>query len=95
MIKIGKLALKTGAPDEARLLSSSGCSAAEMRRLLAGPCLASTIAAALLACATGEQLPRLSALATAIADAGCEAVRRRVLKLYQSRKRGPRAKNKS
>jgi hypothetical protein len=49
-MKIGKLTLETVALDESRLFSSTGHSAAEMRRVLSGPASSTTIAKALNAC---------------------------------------------
>jgi hypothetical protein len=49
-MKIGKLKLETVAPDEARLLSSTGLSVAEMYRMLAGTVSTSVLARAANAC---------------------------------------------
>lgn len=89
-MKIGNLELRTGTPDEARLLSSASCSVAEMRRLLAGECLAGTVAKALLACCSSEDRPDSAELARAIAAHGIEKVKSRVARLYAARPAQPK-----
>jgi hypothetical protein len=51
-MKIGKLTLETVEPNEVRLISSTGLSVAEMRRMLAGSISPSLIARGLNACLT-------------------------------------------
>jgi hypothetical protein len=51
-MKIGKLTLETVAPNAERLISSTGLSVAEMRRMLAGSISPSLIARGLNACLT-------------------------------------------
>lgn len=80
-----------GAPDEARLLSSTGVSRAEMARMLSGHCLAGTVASALLACAAGDELPSRADLARAIAADGVAAVKEKVARIY-SRSANAKAK---
>jgi len=84
MVKIGKLKLETAAPDEARLLSGTGLSVAEMGQYLRRSCSAGTVAAALEACIADP--PHRHALAELIAAAGVEKVRRQLLGLYPAPK---------
>jgi hypothetical protein len=91
-MKIGPFTLKVGAPDEARLLASTGCTPDRMAGFLRSRMLAGHVAAALLACALGERLPERQLLAEAIARAGVDAVRRRVELLYRPKKGAKRGK---
>lgn len=81
-MKIGDLKLKVGAPDAERLLSLTGCSVDAMRATLESPCICSTVAGALLACAPADA-PERHDLARMIAAAGVDSVRTEVLALYQ------------
>jgi len=81
-VRIGKLQLKTAVPEDLhrRLLAATGCSIAEIARILDGPCIAGSVAAA-LAPILAEPLSRID-LARLIADAGVDVVRPRVARLY-------------
>lgn len=81
-MKIGKFQLKLGAPDPARLFALASCTVPEMRALLAGPCIAGSVASAILACATGEKLPDRLELSREIEAVGVRKVRQRVLVAY-------------
>lgn len=83
-MKIGSLTLRIERPDnlDGQLLASTGCSAAETRVHLQSHCLAGSVAAALLPFVAGDR-PVRHTLAEAIAEAGVEPVRRRVLALYE------------
>lgn len=83
MIKIGKLELATGeVPGDLddRLLAATGMSAAEIGRMIAQPCSAQTLAAAIEPM-LAEPLHRVE-LARLIAAAGPGKVRPQVVRLF-------------
>jgi hypothetical protein len=79
---IAGLALEAVHPEDLddRLGILAGVSSAEMHRILTGPCIASTIAAAVMAF-VAEPPPRAE-LARAIAKEGANKVRREILAVY-------------
>lgn len=81
-IRIGSLKLEAAVPDDLhrRLLASTGCSIAEIAAIVASPCIAGSVAAALLPLLV-EALPKAE-LACLIAADGIDAVRRRVARIY-------------
>jgi hypothetical protein len=79
-MKIGKLKLETVAPDAARLLSSTGLSVAEMRRMLSGPIPPHLLARALSACIAEEIAT--AELARCIVEEGVQKMRAAIAKLY-------------
>lgn len=89
-MKIGKLKLETVVPDAERLLSSTGLSVAEMRRMLSGSLSASLIARALHACTAGEI--HAVELARHIAENDVNAIRIAVAELYAPKKEPKRGK---
>jgi hypothetical protein len=83
-MKIGKLSLVLLAQPrdvEEQLVGLTGCSRAELTGLLAGPVLASTVAAALLPFVS--EPPALADLARAITESGLDEARLQVLALVQ------------
>jgi hypothetical protein len=87
-MKIGELKMKVAAPDPARLLSSTGYTPEAMAALLdTGTLMAGTVAAALLACASGDDLPERHDLARAIAAEGVAGVQEQVRRLYARKDR--------
>jgi hypothetical protein len=88
-MKIGKLSLaldKQPVDLEQQLLDLTGCAPAAIVDTLAHPCLASTVASALLPFVKSEgEAARISRqeLAEAIAAAGVNEVRAEVRKLYE------------
>lgn len=84
-MRIGSLKLQLARPEnlDELLLAMTGCSAEETCAHLRSPCIASTVAGALLPFIAGEKPVRHS-LAEAIAAAGLDEVRRRVLELYEA-----------
>lgn len=83
MVKI-KLTLEAAAPDEARLLSGTGLSVAEMGAQLRASCHAGTVASALEVCLADP--PHRSALAQIVGLAGVDQVRSQLVKLYPAPK---------
>jgi hypothetical protein len=81
-MKIADYDLRLGPPNADRLLALSGQRPAAMANLLEGPLIASTVAAAVLACATGEDLPTQHDLAVAIEADGVDQVRSEIRKKY-------------
>lgn len=83
MIAIGNIELDVGAPDEARLLASTGQSVASMRGLLDQKIMPGLVAAALHACAVvKEDMISIHDLAVRIERAGVDEVRAIVRDLF-------------
>jgi hypothetical protein len=84
MIRIGPLQLETAVPADldARLAAMTGCSAAEVKRMLAGPCIAGFIAKALTPL-LADPLARHE-LTAAIVAVGRDRVRKRVRALLSA-----------
>ena len=84
-MKIGKLTLTTGKVDPDLLVASAGVTPDRMAAMLQGPCIASTVADALLACCRSKEPPDRAELARTISAAGVDKVRARVAQLYRTR----------
>ena len=89
-MKIGKLTLETAIPDAGRLLSSTGISVAEMRRMLSGRLHAPMLAKALHAC-LAEPI-HIAELARHIIEEGLDEARAKIAKLYEPKKETKRGR---